>query len=78
VATGDVARNPLLEQAVRAGEQLGKVLRLLCLSSVVGGGLPRPAYDRYRAMILDVRRSSRTTRTLTLARRILTLRRAGS
>ncbi|ELR13548.1 Sec1 family protein [Acanthamoeba castellanii str. Neff] len=53
VATGDVARNPLLEQAVRAGEQLVKVLRLLCLSSVVGGGLPRPAYDRYRAMILD-------------------------
>ena len=55
VATGDVARNPLLEQAMTAGEHLTKVLRLLCLSSVVGGGLPAPAYQRYRAMLLDVR-----------------------
>lgn len=49
-----MGRNPLLEQAINGGEQLTKVLRLLCLSSVVGGGLPPPLFDRYRKMIIAV------------------------
>lgn len=59
---GDVGRNPLLEQAMNAGEELTKVLRLLCLASLVGG-LPPAAYDGYRKLLLAVRRPFPNTQT---------------
>jgi len=53
IATGDVGRDPLLDQAIQAGEKIHVVLRLLSLYSTVNGGLQPPAYNRYRAMVLD-------------------------